>query len=85
MYDLPELYNCRSHRYSVDMAEVQEFDDPAFLKISHDVTDDFKEIAMTILSLQGLPQQRPTEVSQFPFTGEDRKICMISLITVSKV
>ena len=64
LYDLPELYNCQSHRMPLNPTEVDEFDDPAFINKVDDISEEFQEFAEIVLSLNGHSSERPKSVSE---------------------
>ena len=49
LYCLPELYETESFRKDVDLEELEEFNDSAFIRETDDISDDFKEFASIVL------------------------------------
>ena len=49
LYCLPELYETESFRKDVDLEELEEFNDPAFIRETDDISDDFKEFVSIVL------------------------------------
>ena len=48
LYCLPELYEGESFRKDVDLEELEEFNDPAFIRETDDISDDFKEFVSVL-------------------------------------
>ena len=49
LYCLPELYETESFRKDVDLKELEEFNNPAFIRETDDISDDFKEFVSNVL------------------------------------
>ena len=64
LYHVPQLYDCQPSRVEVDMSLVYEFDDPLFVRSTHDVSEEFKEFVETVLKMKGYCTYRPTTISK---------------------
>ena len=49
LYILPELYETEPFRKDVDLEELEEFNDPTFIRETDDISDDFKEFVSVVL------------------------------------
>ena len=49
LYCLPELYETESFRKDVDLEEIEEFNDPDFIRETDDISEGFKEFVSIVL------------------------------------
>ena len=49
LYCLPELRQTEPFRKDVDLEELEEFNDPTFIRETDDISDDFKEFVSVVL------------------------------------
>lgn len=64
LYHLPQLYGTKSYKISVDLADVEEFDNPNFAQNRPDNCEEFCEFADAVLQMRGLSRERPSSVNQ---------------------
>ena len=63
MYFLPNLFNATDQKQELDLNEIKEFEDPAFVQCSKDNKDDFIEFAETVLCMKGY-EKKPKTVAE---------------------
>ena len=62
LYYLTQLNDSVSYKAPVDLAVVEEFNDPNFTMSRSDVCEEFSEFAETVLALHGSSTNRPSNV-----------------------
>ena len=48
LYCLPEYYETKSSHKDVDLEELEEFNDPAFIRETNDISDNFKKFVSVL-------------------------------------